>query len=87
MVFFACLVFLQLGNIFVKTEECELKSFASLDGICNGGSADNQAVPLDTVQLFELLELPDECILVFLGDLRAELEHNCGMELVCSRAD
>lgn len=87
MVFCAGLVFLQFGKIFVKTEECEFESIASLNGICNGGSAYNQAVSLDTVQLFKLLELPGECILVALSYLRAELEKDCGMELVCRLVD
>lgn len=79
VVLFASLIFFKLPQIFMKTQQGDLKPLASFDGIGQGGSANDQAVAFHAVQVLEHLQFPNKGIFVLLGDLRAKFEHHCSL--------
>lgn len=68
------LIHLQCFTILMEAQQRKVVAFASLDGIRDGGTADDEALVFDTGKGFEGLEFADECGFVVFRDIGAELE-------------
>lgn len=82
VVFLARLIFLQRCYVLMVAHESEFKLFAQCNGIRQRGATDNEATLFYRWQIFERLDLTQECISVFLGYLRFKPEENYSLGML-----
>lgn len=58
------------------THESVLEAFALFDWSCNRGTSNNKSLAFDTGKRLESLDLRQEFLLHFVGNIGAELEEN-----------
>lgn len=68
------LIRLQCFSVLMEAQQRKVVAFAPLDGVRDGGPADDEALVFDAGQGFEGFEFADECGFVVFRDVGAELE-------------
>jgi hypothetical protein len=74
----AGLVRIQGLPVLVEAQQRVVEALAALDGVGDGGTADDEALVHDAGEVLERLDLAEEGLADGLGHVRPELEQYCG---------